>query len=160
MPRYSCVFPYDVMVSLPISASVFMEASSLSQAEEKRVEEEFIYTWCICVKVNVNFLVTDYPNQGFIEVPREENSGKLAVSAHDTAGTRDSRMFPVPQLWGENNQQNSIWYYMVMWILLVLHFCLYLICKFVLVLELNGSWMDKKLISSFIFLHIFKEYYV
>lgn len=58
--------------------------------------------------------LTDYPNQGFIEVPREENSGKLAVSAHDTAGTRNSRMLSVPQLWGENKQQNSIWYYVVM----------------------------------------------
>lgn len=28
--------------------------------------------------------------QGFIEVPREENSRKLAIGAHEAAGTRNS----------------------------------------------------------------------
>lgn len=40
--------------------------------------------------------MTDYIKQGFIAVPREEKSRKLAIRAHNTAGTWDSRRPSVP----------------------------------------------------------------
>lgn len=91
MPIYSSVFPYDVMVSLLVSASVFMEPSTFvtNQGEKSRGGIN-TYMMHLCQSEG-QFPSDNSTKQGFIEVPREENSRQLAIGAHDTAGTWNSR---------------------------------------------------------------------
>lgn len=105
-------------------------------------------------QVKTNFLVTHCTNHDFVNVPIEENGGDIGRSCPWQYWRLELAVGQWYHNYGVSSRAvkeqhlalNFTWHF-------IGFVLLYLMCKFVWVLQLNKSSVDKKLISSFMFPH-------